>query len=438
MKKSLFAMFALLLAFSMLLSACNPETVTVIQTQVVTVKETVQVVSETAPITMWASYDLTDESNPPSVTLNQIITNFEATTGITVNYEQVAWDQIAPKLALQAQSGGEMPDIVETSSQHISSLVSAGALMDISDLVADSPWVDQLNASEAQSCLLDGARYCVAADVRGGAWYYNLADFPNGWPTTTDGWLTEGARLKAEGKYIASFYAGQEYGAVELTWAPLIYSNGGSIFDAEGKPNWASDQTVEVVTWMRELLAQGYIPETNFTGDFSAGEKPWEDGTAGAVRGGSWSFLFIPGLSGKIEAGTTALGAAPAMNGGKNYVFLVGEGWGVPEGAANPDGAKAFLNFFMTPQNLTVWASQHYGIPTIDDAFKASAFDSTFYRATFDNLAENGIFMQSSPYYNESLTALAVAFQDLMLNPDMDIMTRLQAAQDEVLNQYWN
>ena len=309
-------------------------------------------------------------------------------------------------------------------------------MMDISGMVADAPWADQISPSEAQACVIGDARYCVAADIRGGAWYYNVADFPDGWPTTAEGWLEEGARLAAEGKYLTTFFAGRHYGAAELSWGPWIYSNGGSLFDEEGKPDWASPETVEVVEWARELLANGYIPETCFTGDFTAGETPWVDGSAASVRGGSWSYLFIPGLQDKFEAGETALGLAPSF-GGKNYVFLVGEGWGVAEGAENPEGAIAWINFFMNPQILAQWASQHYGIPTIDEAFTASEFANDFYSQSAENLGENGIFIEPSEYYVESLTKLSEVLQELMLNPDQDILETLQDAQDEIIDRYF-
>jgi ABC-type glycerol-3-phosphate transport system substrate-binding protein len=383
-------------------------------------------------ILMWAAADLTNEEDQISLTLKAAIEAFEEETGITVEYEQVAWDQISTKLALQAQSGAGMPDIVETSSQHVLPLINTGALMDIADLVAEKDWLAELNPSEAQSCVVGEERFCVAADIRGGGWYYNVESFPDGWPTTAEGWLEEGARLKEEGLYLATFFAGRHYGAVELTYGPMIYSNGGRLFDDEGLPAWASEETAEVVEWMRELLANEYVPETVVTGDFTAGETPWVDGTAAAVRGGSWSYLFIPGLQEAYENEVTALGVAPAFGEDNNYVFLVGEGWGIPDGAENVEGAVAWLDFFMTPDMLADWASNHYGIPTIDSAFEAEAFQGEFYQATAENLAENGIFIEPSTCYVEGLTKLAEVLQELMLDPEMDAMEALQDAQDEV------
>ncbi|MBC7243392.1 MAG: extracellular solute-binding protein [Anaerolineae bacterium] len=451
--KHKWSLVGLLMVILLVLASCAPaptpqvvekvvkETVVVEKPveKTVVVEKTVEVPVEAKPepITVWARYDLTNTEDQAAVSLKQLITSFEATTGIKVNYEQVAWDQIALKLALIAQSGGEMPDVTELGSQAVPQLVSAGALMDITELVKDTPWASQLSNADAQACIYQGKRYCVTADVRGGAWYYNVADFPNGWPTTPQDWLKEGERLAKEGKYISTFFAGRHYAAVELTWGPWIRSNGGHVFDAEGKPAWATPETVEVVNWARELLSKGYIPETCFTGDFTAGETPWVDGKAASVRGGSWSFLFIPGLKDKINAGETKLGLAPAFKEGKHYVFLVGETWAVPKNAKNPKGALAWLNFFMNPPVLAQYASNMYGIPTIDEAFRASAFDSDFYRETAKNLAENGVFMEQSPYYTESLDALAIALQELMLDPKLDPATHLQQAQDEVIKRYF-
>jgi hypothetical protein len=52
-------------------------------------------------------------------------------------------------------------------------------------------------------------------------------------------------------------------------------------------------------------------------------------------------------------------------------------------------------------------------------------------------IKENGIFMQQSPYYQESLSRLTEALQTVMLYPDTDIMEELLVAQQEIINKYW-
>ena len=152
-KNRLMLLLSLLLAFSLVISGCT------------------QAAPKEKTLVIWARHDLTNQEDPPSVTMKRVIEEFEAQTGIKVVYEQVAWDQLATKLALQVQSGGDVPDIVEVGSQHVNALLNVGALMDISDLVKGTSWLGELNPGDAQSCVRNGKRYCVATRVTGGAWY---------------------------------------------------------------------------------------------------------------------------------------------------------------------------------------------------------------------------------------------------------------------------
>lgn len=386
---------------------------------------------------IWSQYDLTDAENPPSVLMRQRIADFESTTGIAVAYEQVAWDQLAPKLALATQSGGAVPDIVETGRQHIPSLFDAGALMALDDVLAEEPWVSALNPSHQAGCIIDGKHYCVANLVRGGVTYYRAAAFPDGFPDTNDAWLTEAARLKQEGQYISTFFAGRSYAAIEWAWAPWIYSNGGRIFDDEGKPAWASPQVVEVFAFARTLLAEGYLPEAIITGDFATAEAPWIEGDSASFRGGTWSFLFVPGLEEGIERGEIAITGGLRFNGGPPHVFLNNESWVIPTGAPNPEGAAAWISGFMEPAFLAEWSQAQFGIPTLPAAYDTEAFDSLFYREVAALLTEQGRYMDTSPYYVQSLDTLAIAAQEILLDHSVDIMERLKQAEEEILTRYW-
>lgn len=393
--------------------------------------------AEAGSIKIWSRQDLQDTTDPNSVTLKEKIAAFEAETGITVVYEQVAFDQLATKLALAVQSGGDVPDVVEAGSQHIPSLIDAGAIMALDDLLKDEPWVAELTEGDKAACVVGGVRYCVATNVRGGITYYRNADFPDGFPETSEGWLQEGARLKEAGKYLSTFYAGRGSGAIEVGWWPFIAANGGRIFDDEGKPAWASPEVVEVVEFGRQMLQQGYLPEADFTGDFADAEAPWIEGQSASFRGGSWSSIFVPGLQEQVDKGEVGTTGGIRFGDGEPHVFLVSESWVVAEGSQNPEGARAWLRSFMQPEFLAKWAEAQYGIPTTQAAYEAGQFGSGFYKTIDEILSSQGLYMEQSPYYNESLDALAIAFQEMMLDPKIDALERLQRAQDEVLNRYW-
>ena len=392
---------------------------------------------ESGEIVIWSRYDLSDTEDGNSVALNARIEAFEAETSVTVVYEQIAWDQLGTKLALAVQSGGDVPDIVEIGSQHVPALMDAGALMGLNDLLADEAWIGELTDGDKLACIIDGERRCVAHNVRGGMTYYRIDEYPDGFPATNDSWLTEAARVKEEGQYFDTFFAGRNYGAIEIAWWPYIFSNGGNIFDTEGKPVWATPEVVEVAEFSRTLYNEGYLPEVVATGSFSDAETVWMDGASTAFGGGSWSAIFVPGLRDSVDAGEVGVTGGISFNGGDPHVFLVSEGWAVPNGAANPTGARAWLRGYMEPEFLAQWAEAQFGIPTTKAAYDAGQFDSTFYSRVDEILSTQGLYMQQSPFYVESLDILAIAWQELLLDPELDAAEHLQEAQDEVLARYW-
>lgn len=389
-------------------------------------------------ITVWSRYDLADTEDANAVTLAQFIEDFEAESGIEVVYEQVAWDQLAPKLSLAVQSGGDVPDVVEAGSQHVPALLDAGALMALDDLLAEEPWVANLTDGDGKACVVDGARVCVANNVRGGMTYYRADLLPDGVPVEAEAWPEAGAAFQADDLFLSSFFAGRSYGAIEIAWWPKIKSNGGSIFDAEGKPAWATAEVAEVAAWAQQMFADGYFPEIAVTGDFSDAEIVWNEGNSATFGGGSWSAIFIDGLQASVDAGDVGMTGGVGFNGGDPYVFMVSEAWVVPTGAANPEGAAAFISAFMEPEFLAGWAEAQFGIPTTSDAYALGQFSgSPFYTNVDEILGSQGAYMEQSPYYVESLDILATTWQELLLDPSLDPLTELQAAADEVLTRYW-
>ncbi len=385
-------------------------------------------------ITLWTSLDVTNTEEARSVSLAEFIASFEESSGITVNVEQVAWDQLTTRLAVAVTSGGDVPDIVESGSQQIPQLLDAGALTAMDDLLAGAEWPAQLTAGDTNACVIDGVRYCVAHTVRGSMSYYRVSDFPDGFPSTPEAMLAYAESGLPEGReFLTTFFAGRSYGAIELAWWPLIASNGGSLFDEEGKPNWASEEVAEVVEYGRALLSNSLIPEVTVTGDFSDAESPWIDDQSMAFGGGSWSAIFVPGLRDAVDAGEVMI-ASNVDFGGGSFVFLNSESWVIPTGAANPEGAVAFISAFMDPTFVASWAEANFGVPTIG----AEGMEmSPFFVQVDSILGTNGLYMQQSPYYVESLDTLAIAWQEMLLDPSINALERLQAAQDEVIQQYW-
>lgn len=396
---------------------------------------------EAEQLVLWARHDLANESSAVSVAMREHITRFEDETGIEIIYEQVAWDQLAPKLAIAVQSGGNVPDVVEVWSQHIPTLLDVGALMPLDALLADETWITELDMRDFESCIIPGMsgeemRFCVAYDVRGGVTYYRTEAFPEDFPQTSEAWLSAARNLSGY-DYFSTQFVGRSYAAIETGWWPLIASNQGDIFDSEGKPAWATEEVAEVVTFLREMYENEYLPELNISGTFSDAEAPWISGDAASFRGASWSSLFVPGLRDAVDSGDVAIAGGVQFGDESPHVFLVSQSWVIPEDAANTEVARLWMRHFMQPEFLSEWVSLQNGIPTLPSARTDEYFNTPFFQQISEIFDTQGIYMQRSPYYLESLDSLSVAFQELLLDTEMNIIDRLQQAEDEVLRRYW-
>ncbi|MCS6837203.1 MAG: extracellular solute-binding protein, partial [Anaerolineae bacterium] len=155
-----------------------------------------------------------------------------------------------------------------------------------------------------------------------------------------------------------------------------------------------------------------------------------------SFRGGSWSAIFVPGLQEAVDAGEVIMTGGIDFGGGP-HVFMVSESWVVPMGAKNAEAAVQWLDAVFEPEYAAAWAAAQFGIPTLASAYEEAEFDSTFYASVDRILGEQGIYMQQSPFYVESLDILAIAWQEMLLDPSIDALTRLKEAAQEVLNRYW-
>ncbi len=390
----------------------------------------------TEQLVLWSRYDLTDTENQNAVNLNNQINAFEVATGIEVVYEQVAWDQVAPKLAIAVQTNSDVPDVVATTSQHIPSLLDIGALLPLDDALSDADWLPELNGKDANACLYGDERYCVVHTVRSGITYYRDAAFPDGFPQTANAWLDVAPQITSEDTVFTTFYAGRSYSAVETLWYPMIVSNGGTLFDEEGKPAWATEAVAEVVAFNRQLLAEGHLPQLSVSGSFFDAETPWLNGEAASFRGASWSPMFVPGLKDAVDSGEVLMTGGLDFGNGPS-VYMMGEAWIVPSDAVNATAAADWIDMFMQPETLSTWAQSQFGIPTLPAAAANPAFDENFFVTADAILTEQGIYMQRSPFYLESVDALAATLQELLLNPEIDPLPRLESSVQEILNRYW-
>jgi multiple sugar transport system substrate-binding protein len=403
-------------------------------------------------ITIWTKFNDQNTTDPNSQDkwMAEALKEFTATTKLAITNVVQPYDQINSKLNLAVQAGGDVPDLSYVDTLAVPFYQKNGTLQDITDYVKGSAWFKDIPANALAACTgTDGKIYCVPTSLAGASTYYWKSVFPNGFPKTAQELLAAGKELKKKDakKYIVTF-KGSEGISLGVTWEPLISSAGGKIVDDKGKAAWANDKVAAVVSWAREMFAANLVPAVSLAPGFDD-ETPFANGEAGAFLAGSWSYVYLNPLTApdgtkfdfKSEsiakaADAGALGFAPplAFGDGKPAMMISGTAYGIPVGAKNIKGAHAWIDWQMTAAQNAKFASAYGGIPTLNEALKDAAFQTGYWKAIAANLTTYGVNPPALVDYDKGVAALTNTINRLLLDPKLDIMKELQAAQDNYNN----
>jgi multiple sugar transport system substrate-binding protein len=110
-------------------------------------------------------------------------------------------------------------------------------------------------------------------------------------------------------------------------------------------------------------------------------------------------------------------------------------GLGIPTGAMNPDGAKAYISWLMSPEQNADWVLRPGGgFPTLKSVQSSEQFQTTFYQEAAEVVSRSAC----SPWYGSldrkaeaQKLGMGAVYKLIKEDPTADIATELQAAQDE-------
>jgi multiple sugar transport system substrate-binding protein len=187
---------------------------------------------------------------------------------------------------------------------------------------------------------------------------------------------------------------------------PFLWSNGGDVVDASGKPTLNSPQAVEALTFYDSFfkegltpkaVPQGFVPEQAFVkGDnpmFFSG--PWHLGLVAKAGGASFKDKWAIAPMTKKATGTSFLG-------GSNFV--------VYKNSQNKDAAWAFLKYLSDPKTQAAWYTTATDLPAV-----LSAWDDPTVKAD-PNVAMFGTQLKETKAQPVSATwpELATAINDTL------------------------
>ena len=363
-----------------------------------------------------------------------------------------AFDKKDAELVAAVQAGGDVPDVYEVASG-VTTFANNGTLQDLSDWAKAQSWYSDLNSSALSICTgPDGKLYCIPFTERPQVVYVWKDRYPNGFPTTPDDFLTQAAALKTAGYYALTYFGSTDSGGDGITRGmdTILQSFGGGVDDGQGKMLLNTPENIAAITFMRQIVADGYVPEIAFAGGFQE-EEAFKDSSAGAFPTGLDGYIYLNPLTAPsgtqynkgnqndfldaVDAGDIYLSAFfSGVDGQKPGCNIAGTGLGIPVGAKNMEGAYDYINWLMTAEQNPNFVAGLGGFP----ALKTSEADPLFQSAYYQQAAQVIDNSNCHPWYG-TLKDPAVA-QPLVMNafyklikedPTADIATALTQAQDE-------
>lgn len=405
-------------------------------------------------ITIWTKFNDQNPQNAVDRWIASALEDFTAETGIAASNIFNPYDQINARLNLAVTAGGDVPDVSYVDSQFLGIYQQNGSLMDITDYVTSAEWFDDLDPRALEACTTgDGRILCVPTTSANFFVYYWTDGFPDGYPTTTEELIAMAEDLKANGNFALTFKAA-EYDSIERVYYNLIHSFGGRLADDDGRAVWASEETAAAMQFIRDLFANEYVPEVALAPGFDF-EEPFKDGSALSFMAGSFSYVYLTPLEAPdgtlfeedipetgFDRNAVAVGAAyedgllgfaPPLTapGGEPASLILASAWAIPVGSQNVEGAQAFIDRQMTTDRNIDFAVAYGALPSLISGIEDEAFDSPYWNAVAEYQAQYAVAAPALADYDLGLTLLSDAIVRIITDPGLDIMTELQAAQDE-------
>jgi ABC-type glycerol-3-phosphate transport system substrate-binding protein len=356
-------------------------------------------------------------------------------------------------LVAAVRGNGDIPDVMRTGVSDLPTFIVNNTVQDLTEFVTTAPWYDDLDPKAVEACTgPDGNIYCVPVSESPYVVFYWTDLYPNGFPKTPDALLAEAERIQAAGRYALTYFGstGFDGEAAGRYFFQVLSSFGGGYDDGAGNLRLNTPENIAAIEFMREIVRYGYSPEAVFVGNFEE-EAAFKDAEAAAFPTGHYiAYLYLNPLiapdgteyntatqqdiEDAVAAGDIAIApfVAPAgqVPGCNNDIF----GFVIPNGAKNVEGAKAYINWIMEPDNAVEWVlNAGGGLPTSVPLRAHEAFQTPIFRQGVAAAEASACRPWFGSLLNipEAKKIISTTLFDLIKgNPEADIVATLTAAEE--------
>ena len=292
----------------------------------------------------------------------------KANPGVKVSVTPVDWGQAVAKLQT-AIAGGTTPDVSQMGTDMMGQFGATGAFEPVpADFDKSQFFEGAWNTN-----IVNGAAVGVPWYVETRLLYYRKDIATKAGITSPPATWDD---LKAMAKALQS-KGGAKYGISLGTknwqeYFPFLWSNGGDVVDASGKPALNSPQAVEALTFYDSFFKEGLTPKSvpegfDITPAFVKGDNPM-------FFSGPWHLGLIKDAGGADFSSKWAIAPMPKKSSATSFVG--GSNIVVYKNSKNKDAAWAFVKFLSDPTTQALWYKTVTDLPAVQSAWQDPAVAS--------------------------------------------------------------
>jgi multiple sugar transport system substrate-binding protein/raffinose/stachyose/melibiose transport system substrate-binding protein len=320
--------------------------------------------------------------------LKDILADFEAESGITVNFVDVGHEDYKTGILIQL-AGGNPPDVLsDWSGARAAFKVQNGMLAPIDEMWAANDLDSQFGAGMIESAVTyDGTKYLLPFGFHVAAMFYNpkvFADAGVEIPATWD-------ELKAAcGTFSEAGITPISLGSVNQWPAQfwldyLLLRTAGAEYRAKlmaGEASYADPEVVRAMELWKELIDGGCFPDgaTANSIDWTDAADQLANGEAAMNLMGTWITGYLNGNGLEPVTDYDFFEFPTVDEGVPTAVVGPVDGLAIAADAKNPEAAQALLAFLAQPEQQAAWAEGQGNMPT-NTTSDTSAFNEVIKKA---------------------------------------------------------
>jgi N,N'-diacetylchitobiose transport system substrate-binding protein len=265
---------------------------------------------------------------------------------VKVNVTYQTWGTYLSKFEAEVQSG-QVPDVIEVGNTDTTDPMTGGSFEDITADKANFPNSSTWTAGLLSTCTNAGKVYCVPYYAGDRMLGYNTAQWAaagiTSAPTDWNTFVTDLQKLDAKNAgtkgYTALYIpAGYEYFALSF-----VVDAGAQIATQDSSGKWSLNfESPQAQAGLANYFKLFNLSKANQAGVNEAKQDPYfDDGTAGALYGGTWDFAAPTG--GKVPATSYFNIPSPTTAGSFLPDFIGGSDLAVPAASKNQAWANEFV-----------------------------------------------------------------------------------------------